>query len=80
MCEGKNKYVKYYLGIGAVVNLVFNTLLIPVYGIEGAAVATLVTQITTSMIAPLFFKETRIHTKYVLEAFALTWYIKNKRQ
>ena len=43
LCESKNKYVKYYLGIGAVVNLVFNTLLIHIYGIEGAAVATLIT-------------------------------------
>ena len=73
LCEKKNKYVKYYLGIGAVVNLILNRTLIPAFGIEGASIATLVTQIVTSMIAPMFFKETRIHTKYVLEAFVCKW-------
>ncbi len=71
--ENKNKYVKYYLGCGVIVNLALNALLIPFWGIDGAAVATLATQITTSMIAPLFFKETRIHTKYVLESMAFLW-------
>ena len=69
LCENKNKYVKYYLAIGAVVNLVLNMLMIPLYGIEGAAIATLITQIMTSLIAPLLFKETRAHTKIVLDAF-----------
>lgn len=71
VCENKAHYVKYYLGIGAIVNVILNYMLIPYYGAEGAAWATLVTQIVTSVIAPLFFKETRIHTKYVLEAFLL---------
>jgi len=79
LCEKKNKYVKYYLAIGAAVNLILNRVLIPLWGIEGAAFATLITQIVASMIAPLFYKETRIHTKYVLEAFALTcWFKKQK--
>lgn len=74
--EGKYKYVKYYLGIGAIVNVVLNYFLIPIYGIEGAAMATLITQITTCILAPLLFKETRIHTKYVLESFLLKGIIK----
>ncbi len=76
LAEDKNKYVKYYLTMGAVVNLVLNALMIPVLGIEGAAIATLITQITTSLIAPMFFKETRQHTKIVLEAFCLSWWFK----
>ena len=67
--ENKNKYVKYYLFYGVIVNVVLNWFLIPKLGIVGAGVATLITQIVTSLIAPLLFKETRIHTKYVLEAF-----------
>ncbi len=74
LCENKNKYVKYYLFIGVIVNLVLNAIMIPTIGIEGAAIATLVTQITTSLIGPLFFKETRIHTKLVWEAFIFKWY------
>ena len=76
--EGKQKYVKYYLFYGVVVNLVLNWILIPKMGIAGAALATLVTQITTSLIAPLFYRETRIHTKYVFESFLFTWYFRRK--
>lgn len=79
LCENKNKYVKYYLAIGAVVNVVLNAIMIPIRGIEGAAFATLITQITTSLLAPLLFKETRVHTKIVLEAFFLKWYFKTER-
>lgn len=76
--EGKNKYVKYYLIHGVIVNAILNYTLIPVIGIEGAAIATLVTQIVTSIIAPLFYKETRIHTKYVFEAFVCKWFFTKK--
>lgn len=79
LCENKNKYVKYYLTIGAVINLVLNAVLIPSIGINGAAIATLITQITTSVIAPLFFKETRIHSKIVLDAFLLRWFFEKKK-
>ena len=57
LAENMNKYVKYYLMIGAGVNLILNLVMIPVMGITGAAIATLITQITTSIIAPLFFRE-----------------------
>ncbi len=73
LAEDKNKYVKYYLSIGVAVNFILNIVMIPLLGIEGAAIATLVTQFTTSMIAPLFFKATREHTKIVLESFCFTW-------
>ncbi len=71
VCEDKAKYVKYYLGAGAVINVILNYLLIPIYGPGGAAAATLATQIFTAVLAPALFKETRIYTKYVLEAFLL---------
>lgn len=80
LSEDKSRFVKYYLSIGAVVNLLLNAYLIPVLGIDGAAWATLVTQIVTSLIAPLFFEETRIHTRIVLEAFVLKWYFVQKRK
>ena len=71
VCEEKAKYVKYYLGVGAVLNIILNYLLIPAFGPGGAAAATLATQIFTAVLAPAMFKETRIYTKYVLEAFVL---------
>ena len=71
VCEEKAKYVKYYLGIGAVINIILNYLLIPGFGPGGAAAATLITQIFTAVLAPALFKETRVYTKYVFEAFML---------
>ena len=73
LAEDKNRYVKYYLVIGVVVNLTLNALMIPYLGIEGAALATLVTQVVTSLVAPLFFKATREHTRIVLEAVTFSW-------
>lgn len=78
LAENMHKYVKYYLMIGAGVNLILNLVMIPVMGITGAAIATLITQITTSIIAPLFFRETRVHSRIVLEAFTLKWFFKNR--
>ena len=71
VCEDKAKYVKYYLGIGTIVNVILNYMLIPQFGAGGAAAATLITQIFTAVLAPAIFKETRIYTKYVFDAFLL---------
>lgn len=71
VCENKAKYVKYYLGLGSILNVVLNYLLIPRFGPGGAAAATLITQIFTAVLAPIIFKETRIYTKYVFEALVL---------
>ena len=71
VCEDKAKYVKYYLGIGAVLNIILNYVLIPIYGAGGAAMATLVTQIFTAVFAPLIFKETRAYGKHILDSFLL---------
>ena len=80
LCEDKNKYVKYYLGIGAIVNLVLNYVMIPIFGINGASIATLITQIVTSLLAPMMFKETRYHTLIVLRAFVGSWYFKDRKR
>ena len=62
---------QYYFGIGAAVNVILNYCMIPIYGSSGAAMATLITQFVTAVVTPLFFKGTRVHTKYVVEAFLL---------
>ena len=59
LAENLNRYSKYYVFISSGVNILLNASLIPLWGMNGAAVATLVSQITTAFIAPLFFKETR---------------------
>ena len=71
LCERKNKFVWRYLIVGSIVNVILNAVLIPQMGINGAALATVIAQFTSAIIAPVFYKETRIHTKYVLESFFL---------
>ena len=68
VCEEKNKYAKWFVLSGAIVNLILNFILIPIWGINGAAIATLITQIVVSYIAPLLFKETRENSKDMFEA------------
>lgn len=79
LCENKNKYVKYYLGIGAAVNLVLNAMLISLWGIRGAALATLVTQFVTAIVAPMLFRQTRAHTRLVWDAFTCRWWFERRR-
>ncbi len=59
LAENLNKYSKYYVFISSAVNIVLNALLIPRFGLTGAATATLISQITTAFIAPFCFKATR---------------------
>lgn len=78
LCEQKNRYVKYYVAIGTLVNIVLNTLLIPSYGIEGASVATLATSIVVLLIAPMLYRETREQTQYLMNGLLLTWLFKKR--
>lgn len=66
VCEGKQKYAKWFAIVGVIVNITLNTTLIPIMGITGAAIATAITQVSTALIAPLFFKETRESINYFI--------------
>lgn len=63
----ENHGKKYFIisVIGAVINVILNILLIPVYGITGAAVATLVSYATVPL-AIFFFKSARPDWLYIL--------------
>ena len=71
ICEGKNRYVLLFSAAGAVSNVVLNSLMIPSGGIEGAAVATLLTQFLTHMVFPALLSETREFAKWSVEALVL---------
>lgn len=71
VCEGKQKYLKYMYVLAAVINVVLNSILIPIMGTSGAALASLITQIFTSLILPVCFREIRPNTKLMIEAIAL---------
>ena len=74
--EGLQKYSVIYISAGAIINIVLNYLLIPVIGGYGAAVATLISQVTVAIIAPLFIKQTRISAIMILKAFKLEGVLK----
>lgn len=57
--KGLEKYSAYRTAAGAVCNLILNYLMIPVYGITGAVVATLFTQIFVSCLFIALFSDTR---------------------
>lgn len=64
--EGKQKYAKYFSLFSAIANVIMNFILIPKYGINGAAIATVITQVITALIAPLLFKDTRECVSHVI--------------
>lgn len=66
--EGKYKYEKYIAFIGVVANLILNTLLIPIMGIVGAALATLITQFVTNVVSQFLIKDMRENGKFIVRA------------
>lgn len=65
--ENKNKYVNYFGIAGLVTDVVLNFLLIPRFGIMGAAVATLGTYIVISILMPYVIKDTREVGKLIIQ-------------
>ncbi|MBQ4584457.1 MAG: flippase [Bacilli bacterium] len=78
ICENKQKYAKWFALIGVVTNIVINAILIPYFGINGAAIATALTQFMTGIIASLIFKDTRDSFYHVM--CGLTFNFKSQKQ
>jgi O-antigen/teichoic acid export membrane protein len=72
--ENLQRYSYWYIGAGAVVNVCLNVLWIPAYGIRGAAWATLLSQATVAIGAPLLLRETRVSAIMLLKSF-LPWHL-----
>lgn len=71
VCERKQKYLKYlYLG-SAVLNVALNYLLIPIMGVNGAALASLLTQMATIFVFPMLFRELRPNVRLIWDAIRL---------
>lgn len=67
VCEDKQKYSTYIYIIAVVANIALNYLLIPHFGTTGAASASLITQILTSMVLPALWKDTRENVKLMIQ-------------
>lgn len=66
IAEGLQYMTYWYVGMGMVVNIVGNYLLIPSYGVIGAALVTLFSQAVVAIAAPALYSKTRISTKMLL--------------
>ncbi len=66
--ENLGKFQVIFVGIGAVLNIILNLILIPRYGAIGAAYSTLIAEIVSTFFAVLLFKKTRPLFKLIIDA------------
>ena len=65
------KYLKYMYFGAAIINVCLNYVLIPLWGASGAALASLITQLFTSIVLPMCFKGMRPNVKLMIDAILL---------
>lgn len=82
IAEGLLKFSLLSHGIGAVINIIANYFLIPIYQGEGAAIATVFSYLTASFLAFFISKSTRVIAMIMLQSILLPftlgkryWYI-----
>ena len=68
VCKNKQRYLKYLYFSSAVLNVILNILFIPKYGAVGAAIASLISQISTVIIVPFFIKDLKENSIMIVEA------------
>ena len=67
----KQNYLKYlYIG-AAITNVLLNAIMIPLWGASGAALASLLTQISTILLFPALIKDLRPNVKLMIDAIRL---------
>ncbi len=71
LTENFQRFTNFYLFSGLAVNVLLNILLVPYYGIIGAAWATFLGQLTVALIAPLRHKEVRVSVLMFFKCFRL---------
>lgn len=71
VCNHKQKYLKYMYVPAVIINISLNIIFIPLWGAAGAAFASFVTELSTSVLLPLCIKDLRPNAKLILEAIIL---------
>lgn len=67
--EGLEKHISTFIAAGAAINIVLNYILLPVLEGNGAAIATLISQMTVAILAPLLIPKTRPSAIMLLKSF-----------
>ena len=75
--ENLQKYSLIYTSVGCVTNIVLNYFLIPKIGAKGAAIATLIAQFVTNVLALVPFKKTRKSSTMILKSIFLNQTVKD---
>lgn len=71
VCNNQQKYLKFMYIPAALLNIAINFALIPIWGASGAALASLITQIFTSIILPYCIPSLRPNARLMIEAILL---------
>ncbi len=79
VCNEKQKYLKYMYIVAAISNVILNLVFIPLWGASGAALASLVTQILTSILLPYCIKDLRPNAVLMIEAIMLKGILYKKK-
>jgi O-antigen/teichoic acid export membrane protein len=75
LAENKQSYLWKINAIGAITNIILNSILIPTWGINGAAVASLITQIFTNVIVGFIIKPIKDNNKLLISAIHPKYFI-----
>lgn len=79
VAEEKTKWVQLTTLVGAITNVVLNFVLIPIYGVVGAAAASLVTQVFANFILLLIIPQLRENFFIICDAIMLRGIIKTNK-
>ncbi len=79
VCENRQKFLKFIYFGAAIINVCLNFILIPLVGTIGAALASLVTELFTSIVLPLLIKQMRPNSIMMLHAIALKGVFDSKK-
>jgi O-antigen/teichoic acid export membrane protein len=71
VAKERQRYLFLIYAASAIANVVLNYLLIPAMGASGAAIASLVAQVFTTIVVPFFIKDMRENSMMILDAITL---------
>jgi len=66
--RGQDKFLVLSLIIGAIINLILNSILIPFYGAIGASIATTIAELSIAVLGTIFARKMFKYRKYILQS------------
>jgi Na+-driven multidrug efflux pump len=72
--------LKYTYAAAAILNVILNSIMIPLWGATGAGLASLITQIFTSIGLPAMIPDMRPNAKLMLQAIMLRGWLPEKQK